>query len=95
MYRERIQEIFAPHDKGHKRYENQYVGKYVERPKKGTITFELTRVDIHSTLLQYDKLKQLSELLGTDKIGLAGDYELGYYDEVEMSITIVCEDVNF
>lgn len=88
-FERKVREIFTTlmRDSSGYRYE---VMKYRERPLKGEIRIQIDRYG-----LNYDKLCQLSELLGTSDISIDGDYENGYYDSVDLFYELVARGVHF
>lgn len=54
-----------------------YVGCYTEDEDRRTISF-----DVGSNNIDYDKLEQLSKLLGTTKINFCGDKEIYHLSEI-------------
>jgi len=69
------------------------LSEYKEFPDTGRITFKLE--SFHEGVVKYEELKKLSVLLGTDEIGFEGDFEYGYYEEIDKCVNIFCTNVKF
>jgi len=71
---------------------NKYIQNYKEIPSKSRITFEVSAT---CGAVEYKDLKKLSKLLGTSEIGFEGEFEYGYYEEIDQHVAIYCNKVEF
>lgn len=71
------------------------VTDYKENKKKHTIMFSLWNISEYGVDLTYDKLRTLCELIRTDEVSFHGEYEHGYYDDIETYVVITCSNVDF
>jgi len=69
------------------------ISDYKELRAQAKITFTLTSMQY--TAVEWSQLKQLSELLGTEEIGFEGDFEYGYYDDIDLKVMLYCLNVKF
>jgi len=66
---------------------------YKEVPKEKKVSFTISSST--SVVVQWSMLKELSLLLGTEDIGFEGDFEYGYYEEIDHIVSIYCLNVKF
>ena len=73
-------------------FKNKYIVDYVELKDRSELSFTLNGL---SNVIDYNELKQLFELLNTEDIGFEGDFEYGYYNEIDSNVKIYCLNVKF